>query len=82
MKTMTTKDIQELRNLIAQKTDRLESLYGYLCVLRKRLPNMSRLQLQITQAELADIDEEAKELKAFIENAKKEIASFYAPAIR
>lgn len=82
MKTITTKDIQELRNLIEQKTDRLESLYGYLSVLRKRLPDMSRLQLQITQAELKDIDEEAQELKAFIEDAKKEIAFFYTPAIR
>lgn len=82
MKYMTMNEIKALKNLILEKTGRVESLETRLQKIHNLIPVMSDKGKAEALTEALEIKAEIAKHRKFIADANKQIAIFYAPATK
>ena len=82
MKTITLKEIEELRNFIAEKKARAISISARLGEIAASIATMSLEELETVDTEKDELVKELNDILAFVEKNTKVIRDFYKPAIR
>lgn len=77
---MTIEMINQLKEILTARTDRLNALERMMAETAKSIPDKSREELLDTLIELDYYRDEIAEEKSWIRKAKEQIAEFYRPA--
>lgn len=80
MKHMTLADINELKELIAAKEDRLHAIYRQLDMLKMDPEKATRAQVRKNRKIFKDLEKEACDIIRYLAKAKKQVRAFYSPA--
>lgn len=82
MKTATLKEINELKVLCAARKDRVSAISRRAAQIIEEYKTANTAKKEQLAIEVRDLHIELQDHKKFLREADKELAAFYAPAIR